>query len=233
MMLAVFDCDGTLVDSQHVIISAMRMAFAANDRAAPSDAQIRQIVGLSLPEAMTALLQGGAKITADRDPDPALPGLLADAYKQAFVDLRARDGHRQEPLYPGIKSTLDHLRNEGVLLAVATGKSIRGLNSILAHHNLADYFISLQTADTHPSKPHPSMLLAAMDEAGMAPEKTILIGDTSYDILMARAAGAWGLGVSWGYHATADLLAAGAHAISRNGDELPHDISNLLAKATA
>ena len=176
--LAVFDCDGTLVDSQATICRAMAAGFAACGLVAPGDAATRGIIGLSLVEAMAALHPTGTA---------AQHAVLADEYKKAFFNLRAA-GLAEEPLYDGITEAIRDLDERGWLLGVATGKSDRGLKHILEHHGLHPKFVTLQTADRHPSKPHPSMLELAMAEAGAGPTTTAMIGDTSYDMMMARAA---------------------------------------------
>ena len=153
MKLAVFDCDGTLIDSQINIIRAMDSSFARHALPAPDPQATRRIVGLSLVEAMQAMLP---------EADHALHISLAEDYKTAFQRLRADKALDSEPLYPGIRSLLDTLAGGDWLLAVATGKSDRGLKLALEHHGIHDLFISLQTADRHPSKPHPSMLRAAL-----------------------------------------------------------------------
>ena len=209
--LALFDCDGTLVDSQAVICRAMETAFAAAGRRPPARSAIRRIVGLSLVEAMVVLLP---------DADNALHRSIAAEYKRAFQAMRAR-GEVDEPLFEGIAPLLATLVAEGWLLGVVTGKSDRGLAHVLAHHGLAHRFVTLQTADRHPSKPHPAMVRAAMTEAGAVAAATVVIGDTSYDIGMARAAGARAIGVGWGYHPVAELNAAGAHAIAIAPTDLP------------
>ncbi len=209
--LAVFDCDGTLIDSQHNICTAMADAFARSGLAPPTRTRILRIVGLSLVEAMQSLLP---------DADAQQHALLADAYKQAFWRLRD-NGLAAEPLYDGIVETIDRLARDGWLLGVATGKSDRGLALCLESHGLTDRFVTLQTADRHPSKPHPAMLDAAMAEAGVAPAQTVMIGDTAYDVAMARTAGARAVGVAWGYHRVGDLHAAGAHAVAIHPRELP------------
>lgn len=200
--LAVFDCDGTLIDSQHSICAAMEDAFARTGLRPPSRAAIRRIVGLSLVEAVAALIP---------DDDDALHRAVAAEYKLAFQRLRAAGGI-EEPLFDGIVPVLDALLADGWLLGVATGKSDRGL--ALAHHALSDRFITLQTADRHPSKPHPAMLTAAIGEAGATQATTVMIGDTSFDLVMARAAGVRALGVAWGYHPVHELRAADAHAVA-------------------
>ena len=210
--LAVFDCDGTLVDSQANIVMAMDAAFRASGLVPPSHAATRRIVGLSLVEAMRVLLPAGD--------DPTHRKLAAD-YKAAFHHLRQSGELEDEPLFDGIAAVIETLGRDGWLLGVATGKSDRGLGHILAAHGLTDAFVTLQTADRHPSKPDPAMLLAAMAEAGAAAEDTVMIGDTSFDMAMGRAAGVRSVGVAWGYHAAAELVAAGADVVAETVASLP------------
>ena len=212
--LAVFDCDGTLVDSQHSICSAMIRAFEGEKLAAPDRATILSVVGLSLPIAMARLLPEAERDYHDH---------LSECYKLAFQQLR-RENAVSEPLYPGIADLVRALDADGWLLGVATGKSDRGLHLCLDHHGIHAHFVTLQTADRHPSKPHPSMLLTAMAEAGAGPETTVMIGDTSFDIDMALTAGVPALGVGWGYHTPADLIAAGAQSVAMDSDELSRHI---------
>ncbi|EQB08369.1 HAD family hydrolase [Sphingobium quisquiliarum P25] len=212
--LAVFDCDGTLVDSQHSICTAMTRAFEGEKLAAPDRAAILSVVGLSLPLAIARLLP-------DAEEDYHLH--LSEGYKRAFQHLR-RENMVSEPLYPGMAALIRDLDAGGWLLGVATGKSDRGLALCLEHHGIAAHFVTLQTADRHPSKPHPSMLLSAMADAGASPETTVMIGDTSYDIDMALAAGTRALGVGWGYHQPAELVAAGAHGVTMDSSELHRHI---------
>ena len=204
MRLAVFDCDGTLVDGQADVCAAMDQAFAAQGLAAPDRHLTRRMVGLSLPEAMRKLLPAG---------DPAVHDALAAHYRDAYRARRTA-GVLDEPLFEGIAALLERLRAAGWLLGVATGKSDRGLAHCLATHGIAAQFVTLQTADRHPSKPHPAMLEAAMAAVGASPSETAMIGDTSYDVAMARAAGVRAIGVAWGYHPPAELVGAGAHAIA-------------------
>lgn len=210
--LAVFDCDGTLVDSQANICRAMAEAFRLSGLEPPPDTATRRIVGLSLVEAMRALLPDG---------DAAAHKRLARDYKNAFRALRADGALDPEPLFPGVAEVLDRLRAQGWALGVATGKSDRGLAHVLEAHGVADRFTTLQTADRHPSKPDPAMLLAAMDEAGATAQGTAMIGDTSFDMAMARAAGARAVGVAWGYHPPSELAAAGADLIATDARDLP------------
>ena len=211
MRLAVFDCDGTLIDSQINIIRAMESSFARHALPAADPHAVRRIVGLSLVEAMQALL-----------PDAAheLHRSLADDYKTAFQRLRADKALDAEPLYPGIANLLETLAAGGWLLAVATGKSDRGLKLALEHHGIDDFFISLQTADRHPSKPHPAMLRAALAGAGADADQAVMIGDTIFDIAMGQAAGVRSIGVDWGYHDAHELIDAGAAAVADDADHL-------------
>lgn len=213
--LAVFDCDGTLVDGQASICEAMEAGFAAASLPAPDRHDIRRIVGLSLPQAIRLLAPDAA---------PDQHAIAVEAYKESFRTSRLQ-GRLQEPLFDGIRELLSHLRDSGWTLAVATGKSDRGLYSCLMMHGIHDWFASLQTADRHPSKPDPAMLEAAMFECAADAANTVMLGDTTYDITMARAAGVRALGVDWGYHTREELIAEGAEAVA----ETPLQLKGLLA----
>ena len=202
--LAVFDCDGTLVDGQADVCWAMERAFSRAGLAAPDPQQVRRMVGLSLPVAIRHLAP---------DLGEEQNRAVTEFYKSSFR-ARREEGLLDEPLYDGIAELLAGLRDAGWSLAVATGKSDRGLAACLATHGIADLFVSLQTADRHPSKPHPAMLEAALFEAGAEAHEAVMIGDTSFDMLMARSAGVRGLGVAWGYHAPAELVASGALTVA-------------------
>jgi len=217
--LAVFDCDGTLVDSQANICRAAVLAFDAAGLPPPPPAAVRRIVGLSLVEAMRALAP---------DLDDRVHRRLAADYKDAFATLRGTGALDPEPLFDGVAEALDLLLARGWLLGVATGKSDRGLAHILAHHGIADRFVTLQTADRHPSKPDPSMLHAALAQAGALADRAAMIGDTSFDMAAARAAGMAAIGVAWGYHAPHELAAAGADAIVGAAIELPDRLAALV-----
>lgn len=199
--LVVFDCDGTLIDSQHMIVAAMTHAFEAHGLATLPREEVLSIVGLSLDEAMHALLP---------DVEPARRRSVVEGYKDAFHELRARPD-LAEPLFPGAREAIERLAaRDDLILGIATGKSQRGLRLALEQHDILGFFTTLQTADDAPSKPHPMMLERAMGEVGCAPAETVLIGDTSYDMAMAHAAGTHALGVDWGYHAREALERAGA-----------------------
>jgi phosphoglycolate phosphatase len=219
MRLAVFDCDGTLVDGQADVCWAMERAFTRAGLQAPNNHAVRRIVGLSLPAAVRALAPALAddQITA-----------ITEFYRSSFR-ARREEGLLDEPLYDGIAALLRELHGAGWQLAVATGKSDRGLAACLATHGIADLFVSLQTADRHPSKPHPAMLEAALFEAGADRAEAVMIGDTSFDMLMARSAGVRGIGVSWGYHAPAELRASGAVTVADNVAMLAQALEEALS----
>ena len=212
--LAIFDCDGTLVDSGATIYRALAAAFEQHGLKIPSPEVSRKVIGLSLTDAMAALLP---------DVPPEQHVALAEDYKRAFWNLRAA-GEVEEPLFDGILELLDALEEDGWLLAVATGKSDRGLRHCLESHHIHARFVSLQTADRHPSKPHPSMVEQAIAEGGASPESSIVVGDTSFDIAMAVNAGARGIGAGWGYHDAEELLEAGAIGVA----DQPLEVLNLI-----
>ncbi len=212
--LAIFDCDGTLVDSDATIYAALKASFTENGLVAPPQSVSRRVVGLSLTEAMAALLPDASAEDHLR---------LVEDYKRAFMDLRLA-GQVEEPLFDGILELLDALEADRWLFAVATGKSDRGLRHCLEQHHIHARFVSLQTADRHPSKPHPSMVEQAIAEAGASLETTIVVGDTSFDMAMAVNAGASGIGAAWGYHEAAELIEAGAVGVA----EHPLDVLGLI-----
>jgi phosphoglycolate phosphatase len=177
----------------------------------PDPHAVRRVVGLSLVEAMQALLP---------DAEAELHVRLAEDYKTAFQRLRADKRLDPEPLFDGIGALLDELEADGWLLAVATGKSDRGLKLVMEHHGLLHRFVSLQTADRHPSKPHPSMLLQCLSDAGVPAHQACIIGDTVFDVGMGVSAGVKAIGVDWGYHEADELLEAGAAAVARDAAHL-------------
>ncbi|PLK26488.1 HAD hydrolase-like protein [Novosphingobium sp. TH158] len=208
--LAVFDCDGTLVDGQASICEAMEAAFTEAGLPAPDRHSVRRIVGLSLPQAVRRLAP---------EADGRVQALAVDAYKRAYRTAREQ-GRIAEPLFDGIAPLLDDLRQAGWLLGVATGKSDRGLNHCLATHGLTGHFATLQTADRHPSKPHPSMMEAALAETLADPAQAVMIGDTAFDMALAVNCGVRAIGVDWGYHDRAELVAAGAEWVAETPDQL-------------
>ena len=218
LALVVFDVDGTLVDSQHHILAAMRFAFGSAGLPLPEREAALGVVGLSLPQAMAALVPhlGPAEVEA-----------LVAHYRTSFIEQRAGIDS-VPPLYPGARAALERLAGRPeTLIGVATGKARRGLDHILAAHGLAHLVATAQTADEHPSKPHPSMLLSALAETGMEARRAVMIGDTEFDIAMGRAAGMATVGVAWGYHPRARLAAAGADTIIESFDALDAALARL------
>lgn len=219
MKLVIFDCDGTLVDSQHLIVACMNEAFASLGRPAPSREATLSIVGLSLFEAFATLTS----------PDDADIPALVEAYKSAFHAQRLKPDNA-EPLYEGAREVVEWLGAEEAALGIATGKSQRGVRIVMTHHGLLDRFATIQTADDAPSKPHPGMILQAMAAVGAKPDDTVMIGDTTYDIDMAHAAGVAAIAVSWGYHAPAALLRSRPQALVGTYGEVPLALKGLWGR---
>jgi phosphoglycolate phosphatase len=222
MRLILFDIDGTLVDSQQMICAAMARAYGHHGLVCPPKAELLSIVGLSLDDAFLRLSAGA---------DHPVQSLTA-LYREAFFELR-KAGKHEAPLYPGVRETIVQLaqRND-VVLGIATGKSRRGVAAMLDKHDFMRSFVTIQTSDTSPSKPHPGMVLQAMAETGIDAADTVMIGDTAFDMEMARAAGASAVGVSWGYHAVADLHAAGAVAVINDFAALGPTLDALWPEAS-
>ncbi len=218
LRLVIFDVDGTLVDSQGDIVQAMAQAFAAVDQPVPDRKTTLAGVGLSLEVLMPRLAP---------DLTTAEHAMMVEAYKAAYMDLRAKAGVAQSsPLYPGAMATLRQLHDmPEVLLGVATGKSRRGLDKLIEGHGLEGLFVTQQVADFHPSKPHPAMIRQALADTGVDADQAAMVGDTSFDMEMAASAGVRGVGVSWGYHdvdrlAQAELVIDDFHALPAALDKL-------------
>jgi phosphoglycolate phosphatase len=220
MKLVIFDCDGTLVDSQHAICAAMDHAFTTLGLPPPGRAEVLGVVGLSLPQTFAVLAPT----------QPASVQLaLAEAYRTDFPGKRNLPA-LHDPLYDGIDAVVAELAGRrDVLLGIATGKSRRGVARLLEREGWHGRFVTIQTADDNQSKPHPEMILRAMAETGVAPEATVMVGDSTYDIEMARNAGVGAVGVAWGYCEPQQLVRAGADAIAERCDGLLAAIDAQLA----
>lgn len=213
LKLALFDVDGTLIDSLAHIKSSMDMAFGNVGVTPPTTDAIREGIGLSLPILMRMLAPQASEAQLDA---------LSDEYKNAFARQREISGAEAQPFYPGALKTLKQLHgHDEILLGIATGKSMRGLSHIIQAHSLEGYFQTLQTADAHPSKPHPSMVEAALAETGVEAEDAVMIGDTSFDLEMGRAAGVTTIGVRWGFHPSDRLKPLADHMIGGFDELVP------------
>ncbi len=214
--LVVFDVDGTLVDSAEIIVRCMRKAFSTTGLKEPSEEAIRGIIGLSLPEAVGRILT--------EDMSQHLGEIVAE-YKRIFLFDRQRD---PAPLFPGARECLSRLSAAGYLLGVATGKSRKGLDATFAQLGLASCFVAVGCADDGPGKPHPFMLEKVIAEAGADPASTVMVGDTAFDIEMARAAGVRAAGVAWGNHAPEVLTNAGADVVATSFAEFEGWVRSAL-----
>ena len=184
--LLVFDWDGTLMDSEAQIVACMQAAIDDLALEPRSRDEVKNIIGLGLNEAVASLYpQADAALVAD----------VADRYRAHWLG-----GNAQSQLFPGVEETLHLLKDEGFRLAVATGKGRRGLDKVLRETGLGELFDATRCSDETRSKPHPLMLEQLMDELRMAPVETVMIGDTEYDMEMARNAQAHPIAVSYGVH---------------------------------
>lgn len=216
--LCVFDCDGTLVDSERSIVASMGAAFSAHGIPLPTDDAVRRVVGLSLAEAIACLLPAGSVHDCSR---------VSKSYRDAIAAMRL-DGALFEPLYPGVLEGLQALEDQGWCLGLATGKSHRGAIATLAAHGLEHRFVTLQTPDNAAGKPSPQMMIQAMAEVGAEPGATVMVGDTIYDMMMARSAGTTAVAVTWGYHDQAELEASGAHVVVEEFVGIASTIGRLI-----
>jgi len=212
MRLALFDCDGTLVDSARLIHEVMARTFVDFGHTRPDISETKAIIGLTLDIAI-ARMQGKPHVD-----DEALA--MTAHYKATYTGVRAEPGF-QEPLFAGIAEMMAQLeRQDDLLIGAVTGKSRRGLDLIRAAHGFDKTFFVSRTADDCPSKPHPAMVTECCSEAGIDAARTVVIGDAIYDMQMAKAAGAKAIGVSWGYASVPELVAAGADHILRTPADL-------------
>lgn len=212
MKLALFDCDGTLVDSAALIHEVMARTFVHFGYPRPDVSATKSIIGLTLDIAI-ARMQGKQHVD-----DEAVA--MTAHYKKIYMDVRGEPG-MDVPLFDGIKPVIAALAaRDDILIGAVTGKSRRGLVNVLETHGFAPDFIVSRTADDCPSKPHPAMVTECCDETGMNAADAIVIGDAIYDMQMAKAAGAKAIGVSWGYASVDDLIAAGADAIVHHPKDL-------------
>ncbi len=217
MRLVIFDMDGTLIDSVAFLVETMTAAFEAVGEPAPTEAAVRSISGITLRPALAMLAPGA---TPERVEE------IAQSYRTRYV---GQGGKLREPLFGGALETLERLRHrDDTILAVATGKGYRGAVALLTTHGILDWFHSVETPDHNRGKPDPEMIETAMRKAGVSPATTVMIGDTSHDMKMAKAAGVAAIGVAWGYHAVVELQAAGADIVVDSFAGLETAIDKLL-----
>jgi phosphoglycolate phosphatase len=219
MDLILFDVDGTLIDSLNIILTSQRRTAEAHGLIHPGHEAGCAIVGLSLERALGELF--GPHVDA---------AALADTYKGVFQSLRGAPGF-DEPMFDGAAEVLAALGGwDRACLGVATGKTRRGLDHIIARHAWHGLFKTMQTADDAPSKPDPTMIHQAASQAGARVERTVMIGDSVHDMRMAKAAGCMAIGVSWGFQPAHDLIAAGADCIADEVGNLPAMIAAALGR---
>jgi phosphoglycolate phosphatase len=193
----VFDWDGTLADSIDNIVSCMQLAATSVGLAAPTNVAVREIIGLGLFEAVEVLFPGAEVALIER---------TVEAYRHHYL----LPEHRGVTLFPGVPELLDDLEDAGFLLAVATGKSRRGLDRALAESGLKDCFVTTRTVDECHSKPHPQMLQEIADYTGVTASQVLMVGDGVMDMQMAANAGMVSVAVATGAGEPGDLLAEGA-----------------------
>lgn len=220
--LAVFDIDGTLVDSRASILQAATEAARELGLPDPEYDRVRQIVGLSLPHALAVLEPGLTPLELER---------FTAAFRASFG--RMFDAGHEEPLYPGAMETLRRLHRDGWRLSLATGQNRRGVARNLARVGWAELFVSSHCAEDGPGKPDPAMLHAAMTAASAQPASTVMIGDTAHDISMAVAAGVMPQGVAWGFHTPQEQTVAGAAHVAKDFDDLEAALDRFAARAFA
>lgn len=219
MRLVLFDCDGTLADSFGLICETMRRTFRLHGFEPPEDRTVHAIIGLSLDRAIHQLRP---------ELDPAALPAMVEAYRTSFRAVREDEAFR-EALFEGIPALLSRLHGRrDVRLGMVTGKTRRGVDAVVAAHGLDGVFSVVRTADDCPSKPHPAMVLECCGELGIAPRRTLVVGDAVFDMAMAKTAGAAALGVAWGASAEAALVEAGADAVAPDVESLADAIDRWL-----
>jgi phosphoglycolate phosphatase len=220
MRLVVFDCDGTLVDSQQAIVASTEAALATYGLGAPSRTAILHAVGLPVDVAM--------RLHAPDVDDETLAKVI-DVFRDSYQKLSQQDD-RGQVMFDGLHDLICQLGEQDQLaMAIVTMKSRRGLGRVVDAYNIRSYFQSLKSADDGPGKPAPDLLLDAMRECDVSAEQTVMVGDTSFDMLMAKAAGAHAVGVAWGYQDIDELEEAGADEIANSPEQLQRILANFLA----
>jgi phosphoglycolate phosphatase len=222
MRLVIFDLDGTLIDSVALIVETVSTAFRAVDEPVPDERAIRAISGITARDAMGILIPGASPERIDR---------LMESYRAHY---RSSAGVAREPMFAGALDALDRLQvSPETILAVATGKGYSGAVTLLERHGIIGRFHSIQTPDHNRGKPDPQMIETAMTKAGVTRAQTVMIGDTIHDMRMAKAGGVSAIGVTWGYHEKAELIAEGADIVIDSFDKLDGAIDQLVGAVHA
>ena len=222
MRLAIFDLDGTLIDSVALIVETVTNSFAAVNEPVPDEQAIRSISGITARDAMAILAP---------DASPERVEIILQSYRDHYI---GQAGVSREPLFKGALEALDRLQADPeTILAVATGKGYRGAVTLLERHGIIGRFNSIQTPDHNRGKPDPQMIEAAMAKAGAVRAQSVMIGDTVHDMRMARAAGVGAIGVAWGYHEIAELKDEGADIVIGDFAELDAAVARLTGGSDA
>ncbi len=219
LKLAAFDLDGTLLNSIPSIVSGVQACWGSLGFPAVTDDEIRNIIGLPWEQSIQMLLPGAG----DRE-----IGMIRAYYSEVVQGTREAPERPPETLFPGIVELLDALEDDGYVLAIVTSRTNRRLEDLLADNGVGGRFVSIKSADQGPGKPNPFLLNEAMRETGVDAADTVMIGDTTYDVLTARNAGTGAIGVTWGVHPAHELEGAGAHHIADEVDELVNYIDRLI-----
>ncbi len=219
LRFAAFDLDGTLIDSVATIVDGVLACWSACGFAEPDPEAVRRVIGLPWEESIRELIPGAGETEF---------GAIRNYHDEVRRGVRPRPSALIAP-FPGAHEVLDHLESEGYLLGIVTSRSSHRLHELLDDQGLAGRFQTFKTADMGPGKPNPHLLLEAMSELGVDAGCTVMIGDTTFDVLMAANAGTAAVGVSWGVHEPHELDAAGAHCVIDAFDELPPILGNLVS----
>ena len=210
LRLALFDYDGTIVDSAIMIVEGAIAAFRICGLPDPDPAKVRENIGKPLAIALDEYMPPGFNVT---------PNEISEAYRSWYAE-QGRLGLQNEPLYPGVVELLEELKSNDWLIGIATNKSRIGLTNGLAKHNLSDMFDITLSTDENIAKPNPAMAIRAMNELGVEKNYCVMIGDTINDIGLGVNAGIVSIGVTWGYNDKNLLLSAGADYLVDDANQL-------------
>jgi phosphoglycolate phosphatase len=217
MRLVIFDMDGTLIDSVALIVETVTAAFEAVGEPAPTEAAIRAISGITAREAMAILAPHADAGRVDE---------ILQSYRREYG---SRAGGAREPLFGGALAVLERLRHRpDTILAVATGKGYNSAVALLTAHGILDWFQSVETPTHNRGKPDPEMVHMAIGKSGASAAEAVMVGDTTHDMAMAKAAGVAAIGVAWGYHEAIALRGAGADMVVERFEDLEPAIDKLL-----